>query len=85
MEDKERSIVPVRQIKTFSRKLSGECNERPRTCSNYFAQLDPLRFLGPDFNNARLPELELSRYAFTERVIDKEITLGSRVLTLLCD
>ena len=47
---------------------------------HHVADLDPLGILDPDLNPAHPPELELSRYGFTERDLDKQITLGPGIL-----
>jgi 2-oxoglutarate dehydrogenase E1 component len=44
------------------------------------AELDPLGILDTDLADVRPPELELSRYGFTERDLDKDITLGPGIL-----
>ncbi|KAI8986854.1 2-oxoglutarate dehydrogenase E1 component [Trametes punicea] len=47
---------------------------------HHVADLDPLGILDPDLNPEHPPELELSRYGFTERDLDKQITLGPGIL-----
>ncbi|CDO77547.1 hypothetical protein BN946_scf184912.g46 [Trametes cinnabarina] len=47
---------------------------------HHVADLDPLGILDPDLNPEYPPELELSRYGFTERDLDKQITLGPGIL-----
>lgn len=47
---------------------------------HHVADLDPLGILDPDLSDAAPPELELSRYGFTERDLDKQITLGPGIL-----
>ncbi|KAH9971959.1 2-oxoglutarate dehydrogenase complex E1 component mitochondrial precursor [Lactifluus volemus] len=43
-------------------------------------QLDPLGILDADLQDVHPPELELSHYGFTERDLDKQITLGPGIL-----
>lgn len=47
---------------------------------HHVAELDPLGILDADLADVRPPELELSRYGFTERDLEKEITLGPGIL-----
>jgi 2-oxoglutarate dehydrogenase E1 component len=47
---------------------------------HHIAELDPLGILDADLADVRPPELELSRYGFAERDLDKEITLGPGIL-----
>lgn len=47
---------------------------------HHMAELDPLGILDADLADVRPPELELSRYGFTERDLDKDITLGPGIL-----
>lgn len=47
---------------------------------HHVADLDPLGLLDADLDNSRPPELELSRYGFSERDLDKQITLGPGIL-----
>ncbi|KAG7088597.1 2-oxoglutarate dehydrogenase E1 component [Marasmius oreades] len=47
---------------------------------HHVAELDPLGILDTDLADYRPPELELSRYGFTERDLDKDITLGPGIL-----
>lgn len=47
---------------------------------HHVAELDPLGILDTDLADVRPPELELSRYGFTERDLDKDITLGPGIL-----
>jgi 2-oxoglutarate dehydrogenase E1 component len=42
--------------------------------------LDPLGLLDADLDDVQPPELELSHYGFTERDLDKQITLGPGIL-----
>ena len=42
--------------------------------------MDPLGILDADLADVRPPELELHRYGFTERDLDKDITLGPGIL-----
>ena len=44
------------------------------------AELDPLGILDADLADIHPPELELSRYGFNDRDLDKEITLGPGIL-----
>ncbi|KAF7291641.1 2-oxoglutarate dehydrogenase E1 component [Mycena chlorophos] len=47
---------------------------------HHVADLDPLGLLDADLADTRPPELELSHYGFTERDLDKQITLGPGIL-----
>ena len=47
---------------------------------HHVAQLDPLGILDADLADVKPPELELSRYGFTEKDLDKDITLGPGIL-----
>ncbi|KXN84599.1 2-oxoglutarate dehydrogenase, mitochondrial [Leucoagaricus sp. SymC.cos] len=47
---------------------------------HHMAELDPLGILDTDLADVRPPELELSRYGFTERDLEKDITLGPGIL-----
>ncbi|KAF8208766.1 2-oxoglutarate dehydrogenase E1 component [Mycena galopus ATCC 62051] len=47
---------------------------------HHVADLDPLGLLDADLADVRPPELELSHYGFTERDLDKQITLGPGIL-----
>jgi 2-oxoglutarate dehydrogenase E1 component len=47
---------------------------------HHVAELDPLGILDADLDRSQPPELELSRYGFTERDLDKQITLGPGIL-----
>ncbi|KAF7967902.1 hypothetical protein HWV62_32577 [Athelia sp. TMB] len=47
---------------------------------HHVAELDPLGILDADLADTYPPELELSRYGFTERDLDKQITLGPGIL-----
>lgn len=47
---------------------------------HHVAELDPLGILDTDLANVNPPELELSRYGFNDRDLDKEITLGPGIL-----
>ncbi|KAF8651007.1 hypothetical protein AX16_004965 [Volvariella volvacea WC 439] len=47
---------------------------------HHLAELDPLGILDTDLADVRPPELELSRYGFTELDLDKDITLGPGIL-----
>ncbi|EEB96771.1 hypothetical protein MPER_04039, partial [Moniliophthora perniciosa FA553] len=47
---------------------------------HHVAELDPLGILDTDLADVRPPELELSRYGFNERDLDKDITLGPGIL-----
>ncbi|KAK0221675.1 2-oxoglutarate dehydrogenase E1 component [Armillaria fumosa] len=47
---------------------------------HHVAELDPLGILDADLADVHPPELELSRYGFTERDLDKDITLGPGIL-----
>ncbi|PPQ71885.1 hypothetical protein CVT26_007009 [Gymnopilus dilepis] len=47
---------------------------------HHVAELDPLGILDADLADVKPPELELSRYGFTERDLDKDITLGPGIL-----
>jgi 2-oxoglutarate dehydrogenase E1 component len=48
---------------------------------HHVAALDPLGVLDPDLADIRPPELDLSTYGYTERDLDKEITLGPGILS----
>ncbi|KIL62026.1 hypothetical protein M378DRAFT_13114 [Amanita muscaria Koide BX008] len=47
---------------------------------HHVAELDPLGILDTDLADVHPAELELSRYGFTERDLDKDITLGPGIL-----
>ncbi|KAF5340795.1 hypothetical protein D9611_007381 [Ephemerocybe angulata] len=47
---------------------------------HHVADLDPLGILDADLADVQPPELELSRYGFTERDLDQDITLGPGIL-----
>jgi len=47
---------------------------------HHVAELDPLGILDADLADVQPPELELSRYGFTDRDLDKDITLGPGIL-----
>ncbi|KAI0920049.1 2-oxoglutarate dehydrogenase E1 component [Taiwanofungus camphoratus] len=47
---------------------------------HHIADLDPLGILDADLDDVHPPELELSRYGFTERDLEKQITLGPGIL-----
>ncbi|KAG5637329.1 hypothetical protein H0H81_004975 [Sphagnurus paluster] len=47
---------------------------------HHVAELDPLGILDADLAEIKPPELELSHYGFTERDLDKVITLGPGIL-----
>ncbi|TFK23427.1 oxoglutarate dehydrogenase, partial [Coprinopsis marcescibilis] len=47
---------------------------------HHVAELDPLGILDADLADVKPPELELSRYGFAERDLDKDITLGPGIL-----
>jgi len=47
---------------------------------HHVAELDPLDILDADLQDFHPPELELSHYGFTERDLDKQITLGPGIL-----
>ncbi|KAG6812719.1 hypothetical protein H0H92_001080 [Tricholoma furcatifolium] len=47
---------------------------------HHVAELDPLGIMDPDLADMQPPELELSRYGFTERDLEKDITLGPGIL-----
>ncbi|OCH92587.1 2-oxoglutarate dehydrogenase E1 component [Obba rivulosa] len=47
---------------------------------HHVADLDPLGILDADLDGTRPPELELSRYGFSERDLDKQIALGPGIL-----
>ncbi|KAF6747954.1 oxoglutarate dehydrogenase [Ephemerocybe angulata] len=47
---------------------------------HHVADLDPLGILDADLADVHPPELELSRYGFTERDLDQDITLGPGIL-----
>lgn len=47
---------------------------------HHVAELDPLGILDADLADVHPPELELSRYGFTERDLDKQIALGPGIL-----
>lgn len=47
---------------------------------HHLAELDPLGILDADLADVRPPELELSRYGFTEKDLQKEINLGPGIL-----
>ncbi|KAJ7598251.1 hypothetical protein C8J56DRAFT_1091471 [Mycena floridula] len=44
---------------------------------HHVAELDPLGILNADLADIQPPELELSRYGFTEHDLDKDVSLGS--------
>ncbi|KAJ6620796.1 thiamine diphosphate-binding protein [Mycena sp. CBHHK59/15] len=47
---------------------------------HHVADLDPLGLLDADLADVQPPELELSHYGFTERDLDKQISLGPGIL-----
>ena len=47
---------------------------------HHVAELDPLGILDADLADVRPPELEISRYGFTDRDMDKDISLGPGIL-----
>lgn len=47
---------------------------------HHVADLDPLGILHADLVDYHPPELELSRYGFSERDLEKQITLGPGIL-----
>jgi hypothetical protein len=47
---------------------------------HHVAELDPLGILDADLQDFHPAELELSHYGFTERDLDKQITLGPGIL-----
>ena len=47
---------------------------------HHVADLDPLGIMDPDLSDHVPPELELSHFGFTERDLDKQITLGPGIL-----
>ncbi|KZT28905.1 2-oxoglutarate dehydrogenase E1 component [Neolentinus lepideus HHB14362 ss-1] len=47
---------------------------------HHIAELDPLGILDADLQDVHPPELELSHFGFTERDLDKEISLGPGIL-----
>jgi 2-oxoglutarate dehydrogenase complex dehydrogenase (E1) component-like enzyme len=47
---------------------------------HHVAELDPLGILDANLADVQPPELELSRYGFTERDLQKDITLGPGIL-----
>lgn len=47
---------------------------------HHVAELDPLGILDADLADVHPAELELSRYGFTERDLDKQIALGPGIL-----
>ncbi|THH31472.1 hypothetical protein EUX98_g2722 [Antrodiella citrinella] len=47
---------------------------------HHVAELDPLGIMHADLSGDHPPELELSRYGFTERDLDKQIALGPGIL-----
>lgn len=47
---------------------------------HHIAELDPLGINDADLVHAPPPELELSRYGFSERDLDKDISLGPGIL-----
>lgn len=47
---------------------------------HHVAELDPLGILDADLADVHPPELELSRYGFAERDLDKQIALGPGIL-----
>ncbi|KAG6899687.1 hypothetical protein C0993_007948, partial [Termitomyces sp. T159_Od127] len=47
---------------------------------HHVADLDPLGIMDPDLDDIRPPELEVSHFGFTERDLDKDITLGPGIL-----
>jgi 2-oxoglutarate dehydrogenase E1 component len=47
---------------------------------HHIAQLDPLGIMEADLDAKTPPELELSHYGFSERDLDKQITLGPGIL-----
>jgi 2-oxoglutarate dehydrogenase E1 component len=47
---------------------------------HHVAELDPLGILDADLADVHPPELELSHYGFTERDLDKQISLGPGIL-----
>ncbi|EIW82629.1 2-oxoglutarate dehydrogenase E1 component [Coniophora puteana RWD-64-598 SS2] len=47
---------------------------------HHIAKLDPLGILDADLDGSRPPDLDLSRYGFTEKDMDKDIALGPGIL-----
>jgi 2-oxoglutarate dehydrogenase E1 component len=47
---------------------------------HHVAELDPLGILNADLADVHPPELEISRYGFTNRDMDKNISLGPGIL-----